>query len=593
MKNLYFGTRKTAPMKKILFSTLLIAANSQTVLAQISPSSLTTRFEASGGTQTATYNEAIDFYTLLDASYPEIQMEKAGKADGGYPLHVVYYSADGDFNKAHWHRENKVIFLINNDIHPGEPDGVDACMMMLRETAAGRLKIPDNIVLAVIPVYNVGGALNRSSYSRPNQNGPESYGFRGNAQNLDLNRDFIKCDAAETRSMEQLFTALDPDVMIDNHVSDGADYQHIMTLIATQHNKLGGKTGSFMYNTFTPLLYKGMKKKGYDLVPYVNDFDNTPVNGWREFLEPPRFFTGYAALFQTICYVAETHVLKSYKDRVASTYALMECLIKASSEKASEIKAVRAADRTALMSKKSFPLDWKCDTTRYDKITFKGYEASHKPSEVSGLPRLYYDHEKPFTKQVRFYNHFIPAKSVTAPTAYIIPRAWGAVISRMKRNGVEMLRLPQDSAITVTAYHIGSYETSPKPYEKHYLHKNIQVTPGTTTIRFSKGDYLIYLNQPAKRYIIETLEPTAPDGFLAWNFFDAILQQKEYFSDYVFEDLAAEWLRKDPALKAMLVKKQNEDTAFAKSASAQLDFVYRHTPYCEPGFMRYPVFRIE
>ncbi|PQJ10933.1 hypothetical protein CJD36_013260 [Flavipsychrobacter stenotrophus] len=580
-------------MNKQAISFVLVALLlSSQVFAKQNRIVLKTPFEESDGKESATWSEAIDFYKKLDACSEQISMEIAGKTDGGYPLHVVYYAVDGDFNKAHWHRDGKVIILINNGIHAGEPDGVDASMMMMRDVANGYF-IPGNVILAVIPVYNVGGFLNRGSYSRASQNGPASYGFRGNAQNLDLNRDFIKCDAAETRSLEKLFTLLDPDIFIDNHVSDGADYQHVMTLLPTQHDKLGGKTGEFMYKTFTPLIYKDMKTAGYDLVPYVNDFDNTPMNGWREFIEPPRFASGYAALFQTIAYVPETHMLKPFKERVLATYDLMRRMSWEAGENASKIKAVRAADRTELAVQKEFPLDWKVDTSRSDKVTFKGYMAGHKTSEVSGQPRLYYDRNKPFTKQVPFYDHFIASKTVTAPKAYIIPRAWTPVISRLKRNGVEMSKLLSDTTITVTAYHIDNYETGPKPYEKHYLHKNIQVTPSTVKMKLSKGDYLIKLNQPAKRYIIETLEPSAPDGFFAWNFFDGILQQKEYFSDYVFEDRAAEMLKEDANLKRLLDEKRLQDTAFAKNGAAQLDFVYRHSQYMEPGYMRYPVYRIE
>ena len=520
-------------------------------------------------------------------------MEKAGTADGGYPIHIVYYTPNGDFNKEHWRKEGKLVVLINNAIHAGEPDGVDASMLLLREAANGKFTIPDNVVLAVIPAYNIGGMLNRNSFSRATQNGPESYGFRGNAQNLDLNRDMIKCDAAETKTMQQLFMTLDPAVFIDNHVSDGADYQHTMTLIETQHNKLGGQTGNYMYHTLTPLLYKDMKKMGYDMVPYVNNFDNTPENGWTAFMEGPRFTTGYAALFQTIGYVAETHMLKPYKDRVEATLALMKCLIKETGKNAYAIREVRTADRIALFGKEDFVLDWKPDTTQYDEVTFSGYKSDHKPSEVSGLSRLYYDHNRPFTRDVRVYNHYMPVKTVKAPAAYIIPRGWTAVISRLKRNGVDMKLLIHDSSISVTAYHIDHYETNQQPYEKHYLHKNIQVSAATNTIKFKKGDCIIPLNQPAKRYLIETLEPTAPDAFLVWNFFDGMLQQKEGFSDYVFEDKAAEMLKNDANLRKLLEEKKKQDTAFAHNAFAQLDFVYRHSPFFEPVYMRYPVYRIE
>jgi hypothetical protein len=561
--------------------------------AQQEPALPETPYEKSAGQKTATWGQCIKFYKKLDSLSDNIKMIKAGKADGNYPLHVVYFSADGNFNPDAWRKEGRIIFMVNNAIHPGEPDGVDASMMLLRDAAAGKTKIPVNVVLAVIPIYNIGGALNRGSYSRANQNGPEAYGFRGNGQNLDLNRDFIKCDAAETRTLEHLFTTLDPDIFIDNHVSDGADYQHIMTLLPTQHDKAGGKTGALMYRELTPALYKRMKGKGYTMAPYVNNFDNTPEKGWTEFFESPRFASGYTALFQTVAWVPETHMLKPFKQRVEATYALMRCMIDEAAASSDKIKSARAADRQALMSQKQFVLDWKVDSTQTDKITFMGYRSAYKASEVSGLPRLYYDRQQPFTAEVPFYNHYLPARTVSAPEAYILPRSWNLVVNRLKCNGVAMQPLKHDTTITVTAYTIGNYETVPKPYERHYLHKNVQVTATTTVIKFKKGDLLIRLNQPAKRYLVETLEPTGPDAFFAWNFFDGILSQKEYFGDYIFEDLAAELLRNDEQLRRMLEEKKKNDKAFAASASAQLDFVYRHSPYMEPGYMRYPVYRIE
>ena len=579
------------PMKCHLLLPLLFFS----LFAQAAPAdtTLTTPFERSKGMRTATYEECIAFYKRLAAAHSNIMVGDVGITDIGYPAHAIYYTNDGRFTKDDWKKGNKIVMLINNDIHPGEPDGVDASMMLLRDAATGRITIPDNIVLVVIPIYNIGGALNRNSYSRANQNGPENYGFRGNSRNLDLNRDFIKCDAAETSGMEELFTRISPDIFIDNHVSDGADYQHVMTLLATQHDKLGGATGAYMYSTFTPQLYKDMKEKGYDLVPYVNDFAATPDSGWKEFYESPRFSSGYAALFHIMAYVPETHMLKPFKDRVAATYALMECMIKEASVHAAEIKQVRKQDLESLATQIDFVLDWKADTTRCDSILFKGYAAGYKPSEVSGLPRLYYDHSKPFTKNVPFYDHYIPTQTVTAPIAYIIPKTWVPVISCLRNNGVHIMQLKRDSAINVTAYHIDNYETVAHPYEKHYLHKHVQVTPQTQIINFMQGDYIIWTDQPAKRYLVETLEPTAPDAFFAWNYFDGILQQKEGYSDYVFEDVAGKLLQHDPTMKKALEEKKAQDPEFAKSAAAQLDFVYRHSRYFEPSVNRYPVYRLE
>ncbi len=557
------------------------------------PDSLQTPFERSDGRQSATYLETMDYYKKLAMLSRSVNMIEMGITDIGYPLRGIMYTKDGNFKKEDWRKEGRVVILVNNDIHPGEPDGVDASMMLMRDAITGKIDVPANIVLAVIPMYNLGGAMNRNSTSRPTQNGPESYGFRGNARNLDLNRDFTKCDAAETICLEELMAKLAPDIFIDNHVSDGADYQHVMTLLATQHDKLGGRTGEYMYRTFTPLLYKDMKQKGYDMVPYVNDFSNTPYNGWKAFYESARFSSGYAALFSIMAYVPETHMLKPFKDRVLATYSLMQSIISMASLHATEIKTVRAYDRKALLTQKEFALDWRVDTTSCDSVVFKGYEATHVPSKVSGLPRLLYNHNKPYTKTVPYYDHFVPTKTATAPRAYIIPKAWVPVISCLRSSGVHITRLTEDTTISVTVYHIDKYESLPRPYEKHFYHKNVEIRASTQPMHFTEGDYYISLDQPAKRYLVETLEPTGPDGFFAWNFFDGILQQKEYFSDYVFEDTAAAILDRTPALRQQLEEKKKQDPDFAKNAAAQLDFVYRHSKYFEESANRYPVYRVE
>ena len=563
------------------------------LLLPLASAAQTTRFEASRGTETATYAETIRFYEDLDRKYATIAMDEAGPSDTRYPLEVVYYSGDANFDLDKWKRQNKIILLINNGIHPGEPDGIEACKMLLRDAATGKIDVPGNVVLAVIPVFNIGGALNRNSHSRANQLGPKEYGFRGSAQNLDLNRDFVKMDARETRSLVKLFHLLDPDIFIDNHVSNGADYQHVMTLLAGQHNKLGGRSGRFMHNVFEPLLYKDMKTRGYDMVPYVNHFGNTPERGWMEFYDSPRFSSGLPALFQTMAFVPETHMLKPFRQRVEATYALMLSFISVASEKTGEIKSARDYDRRALMSQSVFPLDWKVDTTQYELVSFKGYEASYKKSKVSGQPRLFYDREKPYTRKVKYHNIYAGIKAVTAPRAYVIPQGWHEVIDVLKANGVEMERLQRDEVWNLSVYKIDKFETYPKPYEKHYYHHGVTVVKEKQRIQLQEGDYIIYLDQPAKRYLVEVLEPTGPDALFAWNFFDAVLQQKEHFSDYIFEDEAAEILERNPRLKSELKAKQRSDTAFAKNANAQLDFIYRRSAYYEPEHLRYPVFRLE
>ena len=552
-----------------------------------------TPYESSGGTESAAYFQAIGHYNKLDTKYKTIKMQTAGPSDMEQPLHVVYYSKDALFDVKDWKSKNKLVILINNGIHPGEPDGIDASMMLMRDAASGKLGVPDNVVLAVIPVFNIGGALNRGSYSRANQNGPKEYGFRGSAQNLDLNRDFIKLDARETQSLIQLFHHLDPDVFIDNHVSNGADYQHVMTLLTVNPAKQGYHMGPYLQNEFEPSIYALMKKKGYDLVPYVNHWGHTPDKGWQQFYEPPRFASGFAALFGTFAFVPETHMLKPYKQRVEATYALMEAFIEYSGEHATAITQAREMERKALRERKELTIDWVTDTLQHTEIEFRGYEAKYKPSQVSGQPRLYYDRTKPYTKMVPFYNKFNPSLKAMAPKYYVIQQGWHKVINRLKWNGVKMTKLDRDTSILLTAYRITDYETRPGPYEGHYLRSKVQYSKRSEKVRLLKGDYLIPIDQDAKRYLVETLEPNSPDAFFAWGFFDAVLQQKEYFSDYVFEDEALEIMDNHPDIKMRYGHRMKNDPSFAKDGRAQLDLIYRHSHHYEAEHMRYPVFRID
>lgn len=550
------------------------------------------RFEKSNGLESATYFEAIDWYKNLDKRSTKVLVKEMGMTDAGYPLHLVMVSNDGKFDAAQWHRQNKAVILINNGIHPGEPDGIDASMMLVRDIVNNKVKLPDNVALAFIPVYNIGGCLNRNSYSRANQNGPLEYGFRGNAQNLDLNRDFTKNDSKNAQSFAQLFHVLDPDILIDNHVSDGADYQHTMTMLTTQYDKLGKYLGGWLKEKFEPQLYQGMTDKNWDMVPYVSFETSSPDRGMVMFYDPPRYSSGYAALFQTIGFVPETHMLKPYKQRVLSTYAFSQTVIEKASINKDDLISQRRKALAEIKNTTSFPLKWNVDTSKYSFVTFKGYEQAYKPSDATGLNRMYYDRSKPFTKQVKFFNSFNPSNLIDGPAAYIIPQGWYGVIDLLKLNNVQMTPFKKDTLIEVEAYHIDDYKSMPRPYEKHHKNSAVKVTVEKQTIRFLKGDYIIYLNQAANRYVVEMLEPTGDDSFFAWNFFDAVLQQKEGYSDYRWDDLAAEVLQKDPELKARLEEKKKTDEKFAANGSAQLDFIYKNSPYYEPGHNRYPVYRL-
>lgn len=540
--------------------------------------------------RTATYDEAIAFYSSLAEKYEACTLTTHGITDSGKPLHLFLMSKEKQFSPEQARRDDQFIILLNNGIHPGEPEGIDASMMLARDMLV-KDNLPDNTVICIIPVYNIDGMLNRG-VSRVNQDGPEAYGFRGNARNLDLNRDFIKSDSRNSRSFQAIFHLWNPHVFMDTHTSNGADYQYIMTLIDTQVDKLHPALQTSAAQ-LTDELYLRMGKSGYDMVPYVSFRGRTPETGIVSFLEGPRYSTGYAALHHTIGYMPETHMWKPYHQRVASTYTLLDHFITASSERATTIKADQKAAKTGSKNQKDFVLSWQLDTTQSKTISFKGYESGTKTSDVSGLTRLYYDRSQPYTREVTHYNRYKPALKVAIPAAYVIPQAWREAIDLLELNGIETQQLEKDTVLSLNMYYITDYQTARTPYEGHYLHSQVQTRTESQQLQCYAGDYIIWTNQPGNRYIVETLEPQAPDSFFNWNFFDTILSQKEYFSDYIFEDEAAELLAKDPSLKTALDEAKSLDENLRNSARAQLDWIYRRSPYYEKSHLRYPVGRME
>ena len=539
---------------------------------------------------TATYAEVMAYYKGLARQQPQIRLFNYGSTDIGYPLTLVVLSKDKVFDPALIKKQNKRVLLINNGIHPGEPEGIDASMMLVRDLVKNN-QLPKDVVLCFIALYNIDGSINRG-ISRANQNGPRAYGFRGNYRNLDLNRDFIKADSKNALAFTQILNTWQPEVMLDNHTSDGADYQYIMTLIETQKDKQNPILANYTTQTLTRDLYKEMKKSGFEMIPYGAGEQGLPDSGIVSFMETPRFSTGFAAQHNIISYMTETHMLKPFDKRVWATYNFMQHLINICQRDASTLGEMKKKVDAEVSKQQTYALNWELDEGKVDTIMFKGYAAEYKNSDVSGLKRLYYDLNKPYTKTIKFYNTYKASATANKPFAYIIPQAWGKVIDLFKLNRVAMSRLAHDTTLDLQMYYIVDYKTGTRPYEGHYLHTNVKLNPVDSKVRFYQGDYVVFVNQPINRYIVETLEPQGVDSFFAWNFFDSMLGQKEYFSDYVFEDIASQILKDNPSLRKKLDDEKAKDAKLASSAEAQLNFVYRNSAYFEKTFMRYPIGRL-
>jgi len=551
--------------------------------------------------ETPTWKEAIATFRLMADEVDYATLIEAGTSDVGRPIHAFLLSESAsdvhDLNELRLTRlanHQKACLLINNAIHPGEPCGVDASLAWLENLMQDdevRLRLLSKLDVVVIPMYNVGGALNRNCCTRTNQDGPEEYGFRGNARNLDLNRDFIKMDSQNAKAFVQLFHAINPDVFIDTHTSNGADYPYAMTLITTQADKAGPVIGPFLRDIMEPSIFESMKQAGETIIHYVNTRNQTPESGIIEFLESPRYSTGYTTLFGALGFTSEAHMLKPFHVRVKATVKLIDCIATFTADHLGEIKQIREDERNRILNAKQLPVHWGLDSSDSTMISFTGYEARREVSQVTGDIRLRYDHDATWEQPVPYFNHFEVDALAILPEYYIIPQAWREVVQRCLWNGVKMTPLPSDTIMELEVTYIRGFEPRKFPYEGHHLNRLDSIDFRIEPVRLFRGDWMVRTDQPAARYLAETLDPRGHDSFFAWNFFDSAMQQKEYYSSYVFEETALEMLQSNDALKRRFADAKQSDPMLAENSRAQLNWLYLNSKHYEGTVNRYPVFQ--
>ncbi len=560
------------------------------------PNQLRTPYEQGNQNQTTTLAECIAWYQELARRYPQVlSFEVVGTSDGGLPIHAGVVSADGVFDRTQIQREARPVFFNNNGIHPGEPEGIDACMALVRDFCVEpqRLAALGKTVFLFVPLYNVDGSINRANTSRVNQDGPEQFGFRGNARHLDLNRDFVKCDTLTAQVFNRLFTAWDPDVMVDTHTSNGADYPYTMTLIHTQTDKLGGALGAFLKDTMLPHMFAEMARRGWPTCPYVNPVKDSPDHGIAEFLETARFSTGFAALHHTIGFMPETHMLKPFADRYESMRALVETALDFTVARGEQIRQLRRAAREEGKTRREWPVHWAMDEANPSSFRFTGYAARYSQSELGNYTRLSYDRNEPWERDIAYFSSFPADIVVATPRAYVVPQAWREAIERLQWNGVAMRRIEADEVREVRYYHIESVDSRPGAYEGHMFHDDVRLVKCTARLLLRAGDWWIDLDQDQARYAIETLEPEGHDSFFRWGFFNSVLEKKEAYSDYVFEDHAVELLRDEPALKGKFEQWKAAHPELVSNQAAVLDFIFANCQrYVEPEWRRYPVLSV-
>ncbi|MCA1763593.1 MAG: hypothetical protein LC664_11470, partial [Flavobacteriales bacterium] len=533
--------------------------------------------------ETPTYRELIDAYEELAAEYPEAELTFEGATDSREELPVFVIDSKKQFNPKNSRDNNQLVTLIINGIHPGEACGINASLEFAREI----LEAPSNeVVYVIVPIYNIGGALNRNSTTRANQNGPRAYGFRGNGKNLDLNRDFIKCDSENALSFARLFHKWQPQIFVDTHTSNGADYQPAITLLTTFPEKLETMQSRFLTMELEPALYEGMLAANEEMIPYVSLKGTTPKEGIKAFTDLPRYSTGYASLFNTIGFMTEAHMLKPFDERVKATLNFLHVLNKVTTEKKDVIIQLKTLADKQTTEKAAFEYDWKI-TEETAVLSFPGFEAdTARVSEVTRQKSLSYNRNQPYREDIAHFKFHEAGGSEKIPAYYIVPQQWQKVIACLYANQIEMTQLEGDTLIDVQSTIISDFKTVDYPYEGHYLHYNTKARTVKEKIPFYAGDYLIRTAQPGKKYLAAVFTAEAEDSFFNWNFFDSQLGQKEYFSTYVFDETADEVLKKNPSLRKAFEAKRESDADFAANHREQLKYIYKNSEYKEKSHMR-------
>lgn len=557
-----------------------------------------TEFEKSDFLNTADYETTMKYFKQFADSFDEIRFVEFGVSPQGRKLFYLIVDKEKKFDPS---INNKPVILIENGIHSGEIEGKDACMLLLREVFVEKKNenLFDDVILIIIPIFNVDGHERKSKYNRINQNGPEEMGWRTTAQNYNLNRDFTKADAPEMKALLKLFSTWKPEIFIDSHTTNGLDYQYVMTYGIEKYQNTRPSISNWVQNEFVEYFETEMANRGILTSPYFsylsdNYFYTDPRDGLTEWVSSPRFSHGYAAYQNRIGLLLETHMSKTYKERVYATKTSIEVVLDLVNRNPAKIKdLIRTADEEAVqeyyINKKHLPIAFE-STEKFSEYLYKGYEPIKYFSEITGSEILTYSDEK-FEEPINYYNHKKVIDSVSVPNGYIIPKQWKEIIDIMKLHGIHVDNMDESKKYIVEKYKFFNVEYSKTSYEgRQTVKADYEVILDTVTI--NKGDYFVSTNQSLVPLIVYLLEPKAPDSFLQWGFFNSIFERKEYFEFYSMEPIAVEMLNLDEELKNEFYSLLETDENFKTNPYARLSFFYERSPFYDSQINLYPVMRI-
>ena len=582
-------------MIRIAFLLALLAAP----LAHAAPD-LVTVSERSGFQATGRYDEVVKLCGAFQQAYPkQVKCFQFGTTPEGRPMLALAVNARGVFTPEAARKANLPVTLIQGGIHAGEIDGQDAGFLALRAILDGKLAagVLDRQVLLFVPVFNVDGHERFAKWNRPNQRGPVEMGWRTTAQNTNLNRDYVKADAPEMQAMLALVNAWDPLTYVDLHVTDGAMFQHDVS-IQVEPVYSGDPEFREIGRALRANVIADISKQGSMPQSYYMSFKETddPASGFVDGVSDPRFSTGYFQLRNRMAMLVETHSWKDYPTRVRITHnAIVSVLQQVAAHGAAWTQAARAADaRATHIAGQPVALTYRT-TDKTTMVDFQGYAYTRTMSDVSGMLMTRYDETKPQVWHVPLRDEVVADLQVQAPGAgYVVPAAWAQMVAtKLVQHGIVFRKIDKAvDAAPVQTFRADQATFSPTSFESHQRLK-VEGSWKPEPRNLGKGALFVPIAQPKARLVMALFEPQAPDSLLAWGEFNNAFERKEYMEEYVAEDVAREQMARDPALAAEFRRKVETDPAFAKNAHARLEFFARRHPSWDERFNLYPVLRTD
>jgi hypothetical protein len=544
--------------------------------------------ERSDFQETPSYAETMQWLAKACQASTVMRMVSVGKSANSRDINMVIASADGTYDPEALRNADKPLVLIQAGIHAGEIDGKDAGMMLLRDIVFGKKKnMLQGVNILFIPILNVDGHERASAYNRVNQRGPSNMGWRTNARNLNLNRDYTKLDTEEIKAVVKVMQDYDPDLYLDLHVTDGADYQYDITYGFS--DAYSHAITEWLGKKLSPAIDKHLHDQGHLPGPLLFAANNRDfIDGNMEFAYAPRFSNTYGDLRYLPSILVENHSLKPYKQRVLGTYVFLEEVIHTLTVEGASLKKAIEQDRAA--RPQEVVLTWK-QATKPDTMNLLGIESRRSKSQVTGKDYVAWL-GKPVTQKIPFIRNNAPDKILKRPKAYWVPATYKDVIERLKLHGIKWEPVTKPMEIDATMYTIVGHKFATEPFEGH-----VSVQGGVTSAKrkevFYPGSIRIDTNQPLGNLVMHLLEPEAPDSFFQWGFFAEIFNRTEYIEEYVIEPLARKMLANDEKLKAEFERKKQDDPQFVNNPEAVYQWFYEHSPYIDTRYLLYPVAREE